>query len=97
MIYSIEILPSAQREWKRLDRQVKQQAVRKLESLCENPRIPSASLSGLPDCYKIKLRSKGYRIVYRVIDDRLIILVVAAAKRDSGKRDVYDIASQRLE
>ena len=97
MNYSIEILPSAQREWKRLDRQIKQQAVRKLESLCENPRIPSASLSGLPDCYKIKLRSKGYRIVYRVIDDRLIILVVAAAKRDSGKRDVYDIASQRLE
>lgn len=96
MSYSIEILPSARREWKKLDRDIKQQAVRKLERLLENPRVPSARLSGMADCYKIKLRSKGYRIVYQVVDSRLVIVIVAAAKRDGGKDDVYSIAALRL-
>lgn len=96
MNYSIEILPAARREWKKLDPQIKRQAVRKLESLRSDPRVPSARLAGMPDCYKVKLRSKGYRIVYRVIDDRMVISVVAAAKRDSSKQDVYAAAAQRL-
>ncbi len=96
MSYSIEIYPAARREWKKLDRDIKQQAVRKLEQLKENPRVPAARLSGLPDCYKIKLRSKGYRIIYRVVDERLVIVVVAAAKRDAGKKDVYALAANRL-
>ena len=96
MSYSIEIFPSARREWKKLDRDIKRQAVSKLEQLRKNPRIPSARLSGMDDCYRIKLRSKGYRIVYQVVDDRLVIVVVAAAKRDAGKNDVYSTAALRL-
>lgn len=96
MSYSFEIFPSARREWKKLDRDIKQQAVRKLDQLRKNPRVPSARLSGMDDCYKIKLRSKGYRIIYRVVDDRLVIVIVAAAKRDAGKRDVYSTAAERL-
>jgi mRNA interferase RelE/StbE len=96
MIYSIEILPSAQREWKKLDPEIKRQAVRKLESLVAEPRVPSAKLAGMPDCYKIKLRSKGFRIVYQLIDRRLVILAIAAAKRDARKKDVYDAAMRRV-
>jgi mRNA interferase RelE/StbE len=96
MSYSIEVLPSARREWKKLDRDIKRQAVRKLEQLRGNPRIPSARLFDLPNCYKIKLRGKGYRIVYQVVDDRLVIVIVAAAKRDDGKDDVYSTAARRL-
>lgn len=97
MSYSIEITPSARREWKKLDQDIKRQVVRKLEKLRDNPRILASSLSDLPDCYKIKLRSKGYRIVYQVFDDRLVILIVAAAKRDGSKDDVYATAKLRLE
>ena len=30
----------------------------------------------MADCYKIKLRSAGYRLVYQVVDNRLVITVV---------------------
>ncbi|MEY2943547.1 MAG: hypothetical protein RLY97_1561 [Pseudomonadota bacterium] len=96
MIYAIEILPSARREWKKLGPDIKRQAVRKLEHLCVNPRVTSAQLSDMPDCYKIKLRSVGYRIIYQVVDDRLVIVIVAAGKRDAGKNDIYDVAKQRV-
>jgi mRNA interferase RelE/StbE len=97
MIYSIEIHPSAQKEWKKLDADLKRQVVRKLEKLRVQPHVRSARLADMPDCYKIKLRSAGYRIIYQVIDSRLVIVIIAAGKRDSGKADVYDTAMNRLD
>ena len=97
MTFSIEIHPDARREWKKLDPDIKLQATRKLGSLMENPRVPASQLRGMPDCYKVKLHSAGYRIIYQVIDSRLVILIVAAGKRDAGKADVYDTAEGRLQ
>ncbi|MFT0545881.1 type II toxin-antitoxin system RelE family toxin [Allopusillimonas ginsengisoli] len=34
------------------------------------------------DCYKIKLRKQGYRLVYNVEDGTLIVLVLAIDKRE---------------
>ena len=96
MNYSIEIAPTAQREWKKLDKSIKQQFVKKLQKLQASPRISSAKLSGHSNAYRIKLRAAGYRLIYLVHDERLIILVVAVAKRDSSKEDVYNLATARL-
>lgn len=46
------------------------------------------------DCYKIKLRGIGYRLVYQVRDNELIVVVIAVGKRD--KELVYKIALNRL-
>jgi len=43
--------------------------------------MPAAKLSGHPDRYKIKLRSVGYRLVYEVRDQQLLIVVIAVSKR----------------
>ncbi|EKG5106944.1 type II toxin-antitoxin system RelE/ParE family toxin, partial [Escherichia coli] len=48
----------------------------------------------LKDCYKIKLRASGFRLVYQVIDDMLIIAVVAVGKRE--RSHVYNLASERM-
>ncbi|MEQ4584964.1 MAG: type II toxin-antitoxin system RelE/ParE family toxin, partial [Pantoea agglomerans] len=56
--------------------------------------IPSARLRGIKDCYKIKLRASGFRLVYQVIDDQLVIAVVAVGKRE--RSDVYHLASERM-
>ena len=36
----------------------------------------------LQNTYKIKLRDVGYRLVYEVIDRRLVVLVIAIGRRD---------------
>lgn len=46
------------------------------------------------DCYKIKLHASGFRLVYQVIDDMLIIAVVAVGKRE--RSNVYNLASERM-
>ncbi|MEW6560478.1 MAG: type II toxin-antitoxin system RelE/ParE family toxin [Pseudomonadota bacterium] len=84
MPYSLEFRDSAWKEWQKLDRTLREQFRAKLLERLENPRVESARLSGLPDCYKIKLRAAGYRLVYQVFDDRVVVVVVAVGKREDS-------------
>ena len=95
MTYNLKILPSAQKEWDKLNPDLKNQFKKKLKERLENPRILSAALSGteLIDCFKIKLVSAGYRLVYRVEDQHLIIEVIAVGKRE--KSLIYNKAKTR--
>ncbi|MBN3191379.1 type II toxin-antitoxin system RelE/ParE family toxin [Pectobacterium brasiliense] len=94
MSYSVKFREDALKEWLKLDKTIQQQFAKKLKKCCENPHIPSAKLRGVKDCYKIKLRASGFRLVYEVIDDILIIAVVAVGKR--GRSGVYHLASERM-
>ena len=93
--YELEFLEDALKEWKKLNSNVRNQFGRKLSESLTNPRVPSARLSGMPDCYKIKLRKAGYRLVYRVIDEQIVVLVVAVGRR--ARNEVYKVAVQRLD
>jgi mRNA interferase RelE/StbE len=50
-------------------------------------------LAGHKDRYKIKLRSVGYRLVYEVRDNMLMVIVVAVGKRE--RNAVYRVATKR--
>ena len=84
------------KEWKALDGSVRQPLKKALARRLENPCVPASRLHGkLANCYKIKLAAVGYRLVYAVEDDRLVVLVLAIDRRD--KNAVYDLASGRVE
>jgi mRNA interferase RelE/StbE len=93
MKYEIDFLASALKEWKRLDANTREQFRKKLKERCENPRIPSVKLHDAKNRYKIKLKSVGYRLVYEVEDDRLVVLVIAVGKRE--RSEVYAVARKR--
>ena len=67
---------------------------KKLATILVNPRIHANRLRALPDCYKIKLRSSGYRLVYQVIDQEIVVFVVAVDKRE--REQVCMKAAERL-
>lgn len=93
-IYRLQFLVSAKTEWDKLDGSVQLQFTKVLTKRLETPRVPKAALAGLPDCYKIKLRTVGYRLVYQVRDETLVLLTVAVGKRE--RNAVYDAAMARL-
>ena len=93
MSFELQFLPSALREWRKLGAPVREQLKKKLAERLVFPRVPKDALHGLRDHYKIKLRSAGYRLVYRVEDQIITVTVVAVGKRDGG--DVYDLADKR--
>ena len=94
-IYELRFHTQALAEWKKLDGTVRIQFKKKLEERLLAPRVPSAALSGMPDCYKIKLRAAGYRLVYRVDDDIVYVTVISIGLRD--KQQAYLRANARLD
>lgn len=93
--YSLAFNEKAAKEWRKLDNSLKQQFAARLAERLANPRVPSAALHGMPDCYKIKLRDAGYRLVYRVVDQTITVVVIAIGRRDGG--DAYRAAERRLQ
>jgi mRNA interferase RelE/StbE len=92
--YKLVFKRDAEKEWRKLDSTIREQFKKKLQERLANPRVESARLSGMEDCYKIKLRSAGYRLVYQVRDNELVISVVAVGKRE--RNQVYKIAVKRI-
>jgi mRNA interferase RelE/StbE len=93
MTYRLKFLPSAKREWDKLDNSIKSQFKSKLRKCLENPHIPANKLRDFDCAYKIKLRSAGYRLVYEVDDQEIIVFVIAVGKRENS--NVYNKARNR--
>jgi mRNA interferase RelE/StbE len=78
MSYSLEFKETALKEWHKLDKSIREQFKKRLVERLQEPHIESARLSGMPGCYKTKLRSAGFRLVYQVFDDRVVVVVIAS-------------------
>lgn len=94
MTYRLLFLPSAKKEWNKLSYEIRNQFKKKLSERLQNPIIPKDKLIGMKYCYKIKLRTSGYRLVYKVINETISVQVIAIGIRDKLK--VYDVARERL-
>ena len=84
MAYRLQFLPEALEEWQALDGSVKSLLRNALKKRLEQPHVPGSELHAeLRHCYKIKLRKTGYRLVYTVEDDVLVVLVLSVGKREN--------------
>jgi mRNA interferase RelE/StbE len=89
--YQLEFTVEALKEWAALDGSVKAQFKTALKKRLLHPHVASARLGAdLAGHYKIKLRTLGFRLVYRVDDGKLVVVV---GKRD--KNAIYDAAAER--
>ena len=94
MSYRLVFKAEAKKEWDKLDTTIREQFKKKLVERLEVPRVESSRLSGMQDCYKIKLRSAGYRLVYQVRDGELVVSVIAVGRRE--RHAVYKAAVKRI-
>ena len=94
MSYKLLFKADALKEWKSLDNSIRRQFFKKLKERVLNPHVESSRLSGIKNCYKIKLRSCGYRLVYEVRDTELVVSVVSVGKRERNL--VYKTAIKRI-
>ena len=94
MSYELEFLPSALKEWQKLDNSIKVQFKKKLSERLENPKVTKDKLRGYEDVYKIKLRDVGYRLAYQVKDDEIVVLVLVVGKRENTA--VYEMLKDKF-
>jgi mRNA interferase RelE/StbE len=90
--YRVQLLPAARRQLERCAPAVKQRLKTAIDGLATNPRpVGATRLKGPDDITRIRVGD--YRILYRVLDERLLVLVIRVGHR----REVYRaIARRRL-
>lgn len=93
--YRLLFHPDALKEWNALDGSIKKPLKKLLAKRLDSPHVPGGALhNDLIGCYKIKLNKQGVRLVYRVEDDALIVMVMAVDRREDSL--VYRSALARL-
>ncbi len=86
-------MPSALKEWQKLDNSVKMQFKKKLAERLENPKVAKDKLRGYENIYKIKLKDAGYRLAYQVKDAQIVVLVLAISRREND--EAYELLKDR--
>ena len=94
MSYELGFLPSALKEWQKLDNSIKVQFTKKLAARLENPKIAKDKLRGYENIYKIKLRDAGYRLAYQVKDAQITIIVLVVGRREND--EAYELLKDRI-
>ena len=83
-MYQIVYTVSATKDLKRLANQAVKPIIRRIETLQASPRVMGTTkLRGYRDLYRI--RQGDYRIIYKIEEAKLIILIVQIGHR----RDIY--------
>jgi mRNA interferase RelE/StbE len=79
--YQVELAPAAQRDFRRLPREIQARLAPLIQSLAESPR-PSGvrKLHGEESTWRV--RAGPYRIVYDVYDDRALVVVLKVTRRN---------------
>jgi mRNA interferase RelE/StbE len=82
--YSVEFRPAVLKSMKRLPKKELRRIKKKIDGLSENLPAPATTkMKGNNPFHRV--RAGNYRIVYQILEDRLVILVVKVGHR----KDVY--------
>jgi mRNA interferase RelE/StbE len=80
------------------DRRIREKIRDRIDGLAKDPEKQGKALIEELDGYR-SLRAAGqrYRIIYKVEDEKIVVLVVAVGIRKEGsKRDIYSLAKKLL-
>jgi mRNA interferase RelE/StbE len=92
MDYQVELTPQAIAMISQIkDRREQQGIVERLKKLESDPLLQGKALTGdLKGYYSVRAVGQRYRIVYQVIQERVIVIVVGIGRRKEGdKNDIY--------
>ena len=98
-MYSYKFHPEAEKELEKLNRSVQILFTKTLKKILKSPELGidlgnrnNLNLSGLKKMY---FDHKRYRVVYQVLEEEILIHLIAIGKRD--KMEVYEKAGERIE
>ena len=99
MAYKIEFLPEAAKDFEMLDGSVRRLATKQIEKIADRPELGESlgkrmgiDLTGYRKTYFGK---KNYRIVYQILERKIVVLIIGIGKRE--RAEIYKEVAKRVE
>lgn len=99
MTWKILLTPTALKLLKDIaDRRIREKIGAVIDRLAEDPEKQGKALLGeLSGFRSIRAVGQRYRIIYRVKDDEIIVVIVAVGiRRDGARNDIYNLAKKLI-
>ena len=92
-MYKITLTERAAQTLKSLESKARSQIIRKIEQLGDNPAQMGKPLVGpLKEYRSVRAAGQRYRIIYRIEEKQVVVIVVAVGIRKAGdKKDIYEL------
>ncbi|GAB6277571.1 MAG: hypothetical protein SAMD01599839_21110 [Rectinema sp.] len=97
-MYNIKLTLIAAEAIQKLDSNAQRQVINKIEALKQEPLLLGKPLKGpLKDYRSIRAAGQGYRIIYKIIEEEIILIIVAIGIRKNGdKKDIYELMKKYI-
>lgn len=86
-VYDVQIVGTAKRQLKRLSPEIRQRIKIKIDELATDPRPHGYTKLKTRDI-RFRVRTGDYRIIYKIFDDVLLVLVLEIGHRREVYRDL---------
>jgi len=97
-MYKIKLTIIAADNIKKLDSRTQNQIINKIDSLKEEPLLLGKPLKGpLKEFRSIRAAGQRYRIIYKVLDKEIIVIIIAVGiRKDGDKKDIYELMKKYI-
>jgi len=97
-MYKIKLTIIAADNIKKLDSRTQNQVINKIESLKEEPLLLGKPLKGLLKEFRsVRAAGQRYRIIYKVLDKEIIVIIIAVGiRKDGDKKDIYELMKKYI-
>ena len=97
-MYSIKLTEIASKALRNIEAKTRNQILSKIEQLKEEPLLLGKALVGpLKEFRSARAAGQRYRIIYKVLELQIVVIVVAVGIRKSGhKKDIYELMKKYI-
>jgi len=97
--FQLEITPAALGMINKVqDRRIRAKIIETIDGLAEDPEKKGKPLTAELDGYhSVRAVGQRYRIIYRIDNEKVIVLIVAAGiRREGDRKDIYALAKKLI-
>ncbi|HUW44513.1 MAG TPA: type II toxin-antitoxin system RelE/ParE family toxin [Dehalococcoidia bacterium] len=97
-MYKVKLTQIAATNIKKLDKRTQNQVISKIEALKGEPLLLGKPLKGsLKELRSVRAAGQRYRIIYKVVEEEIVVIVVAVGIRKEGdKGDIYELMKKYI-
>jgi mRNA interferase RelE/StbE len=96
-MYKIKLTKIAAENLQKIDSKTQKQIINKINSLKTEPLLLGKRLKGpLKEFRSVRAAGQRYRIIYKVQEEEIIIIVAVGIRKEGDKKDIYELMKKYI-